>query len=346
MSSEEMFEQICGSYLNLSRTRFQESLVVHVFAGPFASAIPSNETLVKLALYYDTIVISHPFDLLCPAVRFLRKQGYEQEHDALKKKCIQIREWIDGEVVKLLKIDSKDALEILDKTIERDYSDEDFRKFRHRLGPLFGYSPVAPYIRSKWVKIGGSFEQAMGQILVEGALYYTNRAILCSVVSGGTPLCTGGVGNDYLRYKFERIGSLNHRMKIPAILNCVLNITVPYADSLSVGEILSLRRKRKNSFARFRSRLNDLAIRIKSTPWDSEFQTEVKEIVKQEVLPELREVRRQMREIQPNLKSTSLKALVSQIPYIGFFGDLSEVMQTWRLEKRLEKNSLYFLAQL
>lgn len=339
-------DKICEYCFSISEAKFQEDLVVHYFVGPFATAIPDNNLLKSLAFYYDAVVVPSPCDLLNPAFSFFRKRGWEKIAANLMKKYQHIKEWIDGGFVRLLHIDSKDVDEVVRGTVSNEYSDKDFWKFMSKIGPLYGYSELTKHVRSKYVRECGTYEKAISRIIIEGDLFYTNRAILCSLLCNGTPLSKPQFSQHYLEYKIQRIASLDSKIRIPALLNSILNVTLPYADKLSIREIFDIRAQRKNSFARFRRRISNLAMKIKSTPWNSQFQDEVSQLIKNEVIPELQEVRKQMRELHPNIKITTLKAFVSQIPYIGLFSDFHDVIKTWRLKKRLEENSLYFITQL
>lgn len=322
----------------------------HLAVIPFggSSDIPDESLVRRLALYYDSIIIRHPEDVLNPWAHLYRKRGYQRMEKHYAKRYMQIKEWIDEGIVKMLKADSNSA-KLLNAALDRDLSDRQYQNLTREVYNKHKYYYLATFangIRSKWIKeIGGSVE-AYDEFTTQSKMFGTNWALLAASVCGPAPLACSYDSQRFLNYKLERVAPLVTQMKIPTILETVLGITVPYAGKLTAEEIIELRQKRKSCFNRFRAELRKLAIRVKSSPWDTYFQTEVQRLVKEEILPEVRNIRRQMREIQPNLGETAIKAAISQIPYIGLLADAYDVYKTWQQKRKLEKNSLYFLTLL
>jgi hypothetical protein len=351
--NKEWFRQLLhGKYSSrISETEVRDEFAVYHFP-----ECPRYGTLNRLALYYETILIEHPENLLLHFCSFYRKKGILRQWDRVTIYFAMIRKWIDCGIVKPLLIDYENPkenslLKVLDGVLDEDLKDRKYWKYLEKAATtnwedIYIPSAYMRDVRSSHLKTHSDISRVVNVYALQKYLYSVNQALLASSLTGATPMTDFGMTLDSLKFKTERSMRLDHRGKVPAILEKVFDITVPYVESLSLEEIVKIRSKKRGPFNRFRKRMRDLAISIKSAPWDRQFEEEVEAAVKQDIIPEIQEIRRQMRQIQPDMKSTIIKSLVSQVPYIGSFSDVHDVVKTYLQKRQLERNSLYFLALL
>jgi len=334
-------------YCSLSQLQFGQNVDVAFFSDGIN--LPDSRLLPMLGLYYDSIIIPHPRELLNPIASFYSRTGFLKHAKRLMKAYFLIKDWVDAGIVKLLVTDSK-YVNPLNRSHMIDLRDERYQNFLYKIGkkhgPIYFRPEISRDYRSKWLKEFGNPNDAFIEFLSQSFNYYADWALLVAAICGATPLTNQVISQECLKYKLERTASMDFRLKVPTVLNSILKVVVPYADALDPQEIVELRRKRKTSLYKFRTKLRDITLEIRSSPWDNQFQTEMSQMMMEEILPQVRDIRRQLREFQPDVKTATLKAILSQIPYASVLSDAYEVIQTWRTKRNLEKNSLYFLALL
>jgi hypothetical protein len=299
--------------------------------------------LKRLALYYDTILIPNPLNEVQPFITAYYKKHLDRIFYKMLMEFGKTQEFIENGIVMPITIDDK-YYPIIEKTIVEDFRTPLSKKIKNT--KFYGLERHNTLLRSQWLsRFGIKREHAAMFFKLIQSFGYVDEALLISSLLNATPIMEN-FERDILEFKIRRAVITDINEKIPPVLDAVLNVALPYANKLSMNEIVTLRKKSKGPFRSFRRRMNELAFSIKSSPWDKQFREELEIKIESEILPELRDLRIELKSMQPDLKSTILKALVSKIPYIDLIVDAYEIQNTFKQKKALEKNGLYFLARL
>ena len=149
-------------------------------------------------------------------------------------------------------------------------------------------------------------------------------------------------------------------------LPSLLKLNLPALLQIHPEKVIDIRNKLNDEFMDFRLVLKESLARVNAIPYSSEFEKEVSAIQQEEIDPNLRELKRDVKRLRTHRSMRAMgSAIFTSIPLIGsiFANDiyqviswaassgltvntLNELVEMWKEQDEVKKNSWYFLWEL
>lgn len=320
---------------------------------------PSKDYLRRVILYYDKVAIPDFDFYVTQYSNFFNKRALDDWLEDLYTKYFRFERWVEAGLVEFT--DSKSIISDKSPFIKAHVLDCRDQEYNSTLSDSYRKHKMIFHVeflarldeRLLTSNLRRALKEERGKATVNDvATWFMNQATIDSLnyalleawKTDKIPTTDSPIAEALLHYKFQRVVK---KSRDPSqTLSTILNLTVPYFDTLPLEQILKIREDYGDALKKFRKevdRINELA-----TQQAGDQEEKIQTIVETEIYPQLAEIRKIQLDLQPRIrpKEMLLKGLLGRIPYIDLLLEPLEAIKTYRKQRELKKHGFYLLSLL